>query len=314
MQTIAVTNLVQSGVHGLTDKESRYSQRFEITVSVHAPKPTKADDIETAVDYRVMRKVTQEVINGERCLLMETLSEKIASRVLDLLPVESVTVEIKKLDIWPAATPIVKITRHRLPSRLNLHDFEIDEVIASLSETGAVSLPIMNEERRVKLLKEAQGYSYEEQPEFHASGVQEQLSSFQALPPESLFCRLRDDFNELLLRKLRSSDALNIFSFPLHFTELSIQKYPAGSVGITPHRDGRSFVNLICVFMIGGQAEFALCDDRSGHNPTHLDTTPGNVIILRAPGFYASDFQPFHFVNNVTEERYVFGLRQKRPL
>ena len=63
--------------------------------------------------------------------------------------------------------------------------------------------------------------------------------------------------------------------------------------------------------MMTGKAEFALCADRSGANPRFLDTAPGNVILMRSPGFFSSNFQPFHFVRNITEERIVFGLRQK---
>ena len=92
---------------------------------------------------------------------------------------------------------------------------------------------------------------------------------------------------------------------------MSLQKYDQNSIGITPHKDGKSRINLICVFNLVGKAEFALCDDRSGSNPKFLDTTPGNVIILRAPGFFHSTYQPFHFVRNITEERIVFGLRQR---
>jgi hypothetical protein len=75
--------------------------------------------------------------------------------------------------------------------------------------------------------------------------------------------------------------------------------------------DGMSQINLICVFVLTGHANFALCKDREGTKPKYLDTTPGNVIIMRAPGFMDSDFRPFHFLTDVSERRIVFGLRQK---
>lgn len=91
---------------------------------------------------------------------------------------------------------------------------------------------------------------------------------------------------------------------------MSLQLYEEGSIGITPHMDGKSVANLICIVILTGESKFALCEDREGSNPKYLDTTPGNVIFMRAPGYRRSDHRPFHFVTDITSRRIVVGIRQ----
>jgi hypothetical protein len=74
-----------------------------------------------------------------------------------------------------------------------------------------------------------------------------------------------------------------------------------------------SYINLVCVFVIGGQGSFYVCSDRSGNDSIEIDASPGNVILMRAPGFLGSEGERhFHYVTDIREPRYTFGLRQKR--
>ena len=91
---------------------------------------------------------------------------------------------------------------------------------------------------------------------------------------------------------------------------MMIQRYRRGSFGITPHRDGLRYVNLVSLFTLCGQARFGLCADRAGHGSREIDASPGTVILMRAPGFLGTHQRPFHYVADVCEERYSFGLRQ----
>jgi hypothetical protein len=92
-----------------------------------------------------------------------------------------------------------------------------------------------------------------------------------------------------------------------------LQRYEKGSIGITPHRDGLRFINLVCVFAVGGRGRFYVCSDRSGKDAREIDASEGNVILMRAPGLFGSqDNRPFHYVTDIRETRYTFGLRQKR--
>lgn len=312
MDTVFINNLIFWGFHGLTEKEKINAQRFIINIQIKACSIGRAEDITTTIDYRVIKAIIGRIINKEHFGLLETLAGRIIEDIFRNTSAESVTINIRKPDIWENGFPGVSITRERIPTYLNLLDFDIDELIEHLAYQGGISFPILPPNRIQELVKEAESLTYTVQPEIIGGGkVREQLSSVTDFSPESLFYRLKDDFSELMVRKFSGSKWQNIFERPLSFNDMCLQKYEPGSIGITPHRDGKSRINIICVFVLKGTSEFAICDDRLGTNPKFLDTKPGNVIILRGPGFFHSTFQPFHFVRNITEERIIFGLRQR---
>ena len=76
-----------------------------------------------------------------------------------------------------------------------------------------------------------------------------------------------------------------------------------------------SYINLVCVFIIGGRGRFYVCSDRSGREAREIDASPGNVIFMKAPGVFSpEDNRLFHYVTDIKEARYTFGLRQKKGL
>ncbi|MDP3792151.1 MAG: dihydroneopterin aldolase [bacterium] len=313
MHKILINKLIIDGIHGLTEKERHMPQRFQVDIVIQTrSKAYLADSINDTFDYRVAKRIATEIIQNESFFLLETIAHRIAEEILKQDFVDNVTVSVHKLDIWGNAIPGVSVSKMKMSNHLDLVDFDIEELVEQLALCGGVSLPIIPERRRYKLIEEALSYQYQKQPEVVGGGkVREQLSSVKEFLDNSLFVKFRNDFIELIIRKLASLEIKDLFVVPINFNDMSLQKYEVGSVGITPHKDGKSRINLVCVFNLIGKAEFALCNDRSGSNSKFLDTTPGNVIIMRAPGFFHSTFQPFHFVRNITEERIVFGLRQK---
>lgn len=140
--------------------------------------------------------------------------------------------------------------------------------------------------------------------------VKQQLGSFACFPPSTQYSQLKDAFQTLLDRELATVKTYP-FITKLDFNSMVLQKYDLGSIGITPHRDQLSYINLVCIFNIGGQGRFYLCDNRSGSNPRVIDSSPGSVIFLKAPGFMSSPERPFHYVTDIQATRYTFGLRQK---
>ncbi|HEX2173320.1 MAG TPA: hypothetical protein VHL09_12855 [Dehalococcoidia bacterium] len=193
-------------------------------------------------------------------------------------------------------------------------------LIQDIRGLGAASAPVLREETRQRLLAEAARYPFLADPETVGSGdrlVRQQMGSFASFPPDSGFLRLRDTLQSLLDDGFATLDRYP-FGTPLAFTDLVLQRYPAGSLGITPHRDGLRYANLICIVVLGGSGRFFVCRDRAGNDPLEIDATPGRVILLRAPGLLNSpgvppvegDCRPFHYVTSITETRYTFGLRQ----
>lgn len=311
---ITLRNLIFYGTHGHTAKEKLKPQRFIVDILIESDflRAASTDNLNHTVDYRAAREAARQVIEDGNYELIETIAGKIASEIIKDIKVKKVEVSVTKPDIWQKGEPAVTISRKQTPRNLDLFNFDWLDLVAELSGRGAISLPMLPIERRLALVAEAENYQFIKQPEMAESPlVREQLSSFLDFPKESLFFKLKDDFSELMARNLSPEEFKVVFPKPLEFNEMSLQLYKKGSIGITPHRDGKSRINLICVFILKGKARYALCDDRAGSNPIYLDTTPGNVIILRGPGFFNSKYQPFHFLTDVTEDRIVFGLRQR---
>lgn len=79
--------------------------------------------------------------------------------------------------------------------------------------------------------------------------------------------------------------------------EVTVQRYKPGTMGITPHVDGKKFARLLAVFTIRGKARFALCKDRAGEVIQEWETAPGSLVLLRGPGLGGkSDGRPFHMI------------------
>jgi hypothetical protein len=192
---------------------------------------------------------------------------------------------------------------------------DLTPLLDKVARLGAASLLLLDEASRLRLHAEAEHYAFTPEEEYVGSGdrlVRQQMGSFENFPPGSAYLALRDAFQFWLDEHLYSL-AQYPFSSPLRFNSLSLQKYEQGSIGITPHRDGLRYINLICIFVIAGQGRFFVCADRSGKEAVEIDATPGNVILMRASGFLGEDLRPFHFVSEIRTTRYSFGLRQLRP-
>ncbi|MDA2919275.1 hypothetical protein MYX76_07275 [Desulfobacterota bacterium AH_259_B03_O07] len=65
-----------------------------------------------------------------------------------------------------------------------------------------------------------------------------------------------------------------------------LQEYEKGSLDITPYRDGLNYINFVCIFNIGSQRRFFIRTDRYGRDGIEIDASPGNVFLMRAPGYF----------------------------
>lgn len=99
---------------------------------------------------------------------------------------------------------------------------------------------------------------------------------------------------------------------PLSLNDIAVQRYAAGSKGISPHRDHLRYRGLVVLLSLSGSARLFLCDDRSGAGAEPVSIAPGRLLLMRAPGFAGSEERPFHFLADVTAPRYGLGLRHDR--
>lgn len=195
-----------------------------------------------------------------------------------------------------------------------LQGFDLKGALEVIARQGATSVPLLAKEYHLALLEEAQKLTYQPEPEVVGSGervVRQQLATCESFPPGSLYLRLSEALGQLLGERLAEIEPYP-FETPLRLNALSLQRYTAGSLGITPHRDGLKYVNLIVVVVIAGKGRFCTCANRSGREAQEIAAETGRAILMRAPGLYGSRERPFHFVDQITADRWTFGLRQIR--
>lgn len=85
MDRIVLSGIRAFGRHGVPDEERRHPQEFEIELacSVDARAAASADDIGSTIDYVRLRDIAVAEVESASYRLLETLAERIASRILD---------------------------------------------------------------------------------------------------------------------------------------------------------------------------------------------------------------------------------------
>src|SRR2546423_3537676 len=95
---IVLEGMVFSGKHGVSDAERARSQRFKVDIELDADlsRAVRSDRIEDTIDYRRVRAIAKEVIEGEPARLIETLAGRIARKALQEPRVAAVSVTVTK--------------------------------------------------------------------------------------------------------------------------------------------------------------------------------------------------------------------------
>jgi hypothetical protein len=94
--------------------------------------------------------------------------------------------------------------------------------------------------------------------------------------------------------------------------EVGVAHYVPGSIGITPHMDGKWYRRIVLVATVYGRAPFAICGSRDPADLTERWTAgPGDLVLMRGPGLAgARDGRPFHLVEGPRRgERLSLGIR-----
>lgn len=316
MSTLSVNSLILWGRHGQTGDEPNIAQPFEVSMSasIDFTRVFESDSLGDTIDYKDLEKIAEVEVQHESYVLIETLAGRIADKILEYKLVKEVEVKIVKMRPKTPGVPsvIVKKVQDPVYQSVHIHDIDIYHVINQIDKYGGVSVPLLTEAFRQELLAEAETYEYVRQPDVVGPhNVREELSSVKTPFPEgSLLFKLKEQLEDMLVYKMLMSKKDDWFGMKLRFNEISLQLYEAGSIGITSHMDGKSIINLIAVVILIGESKFALCEDREGSNPKYLDTTPGNVILMRAPHCRDSNYRPFHFLTDITSRRIAVGIRQ----
>jgi len=188
------------------------------------------------------------------------------------------------------------------------------EILGRLEREDAIAIPALTPAYRAWLMEEACAAPFREaRPVVGRSErlVRQRMGVHDGFGPDSRFHDLTGHYQALWDGWL-ASVAPCPFESRLVFNDLMLQVYEPGEIGITPHMDRTAYRNLICLFVLEGRGRFGVCEDRSGGGARIIAHEPGDVVLTRAPGFRGSDRRPFHFLDRITERRYVFGLRHER--
>jgi hypothetical protein len=186
---------------------------------------------------------------------------------------------------------------------------KIESILEQVRTRAAISLPILPPETCKELVEECT--NYEEAPFwFDDDGDGGMAADFKSEKfSGSKLLEFRNLFQLRLHESLKGANPYPFTQEP-NFRELSYLTYAATSQGMVPHTDIDAR-NIILVFNLIGLGRFFLCDDEKGSNPVELQTTPGNVTIIRAPGLVGVTEEQWHFVRDIRSKRYIACLRDR---
>lgn len=311
MDTIFIENLVYAGTHGVHPEEQTTAQRFsvDVTIDLETYPASETDKLQDTFDYQDTKNLVRSIIEGEHCHLIERIGHRIANRILEDTRVHACTVSIKKLDLWGNGTPgiVIERVRQNIPEQNFL--LNVPALLREVGEKGAYAIPLLNPELCQKMKTEAERFQFRAaEKEYGKNRVRQRFNYFRRYPPESLLWKvgrmLEQKINE---ETIRSSEPM--FQFPLHFNEVSAQRYTPGELGISPHRDEKRYKNIIAICIVEGDAEFYTTTDRVGGIETLVLVKPGDVIFMKSPGFKNCDLCPLHAVRNITSPRLSITYR-----
>ncbi|OGG53003.1 hypothetical protein A3H16_02960 [Candidatus Kaiserbacteria bacterium RIFCSPLOWO2_12_FULL_53_8] len=190
-------------------------------------------------------------------------------------------------------------------------DFSARDTVTEIEQYGIVTIAnFLHEDTRRTLLKQLCFLGWRDfTGSKGASGVEINVSACSRFPEGTLFPRLRTELQTLLNAKFARLSPSPL-SEPLLFNYTTALRYKPQELGMGTHRDGRYYINLIAVVVLGGWARFSVFDDVG--RPVEIRNWPGDLLLMRGPGFAGSNIEPLHRIDQVTTERFTLGFRHKK--
>ncbi len=188
---------------------------------------------------------------------------------------------------------------------------EAAAALARLPTEDAVSIPLLAPADRAPHADAANALTYRPGTPVVGTGEKSVYQDFEITMDVPAGCPLRwlrDDIESFLNEALALCDP-PLLDAPLGLNDMVVQRYHAGSIGITPHRDHIRYTGLVAIAVLAGAGRYCVADDRAGTNARDVPGAAGRLILMRAPGFAGREDRPFHFLTGVDEPRISFGLR-----
>jgi hypothetical protein len=199
----------------------------------------------------------------------------------------------------------------QLSASFRLGPKALAEGIGRLAEEDALSLPLLERDALRRLIGATTRLPFRPATPMIGEGaraVRQEFDLCMAIPPRNPLHDFAASLGRLVDSALARLDPAPL-PRPFCFNDLIVQRYPRGSLGITPHRDHIRYEGLVALITLSGAARFFLCADRAGREAREVPCPPGNLLLLRGPGFAGRSDRPFHFLREVTRPRLGLGLR-----
>jgi len=145
--------------------------------------------------------------------------------------------------------------------------------------------------------------------------VRQEIEGFDVVPPFEgfpLLAALARELEELVRIHGRGIRGLATW----RVGEVGVARYRPGSIGITPHLDGKWYRRLVAVVTVHGRARFAVCGSRDAADVVEeWWTEAGDLVLMRGPGLAGRrDGRPFHLVEGPRRgTRLSLGFRMPVP-
>jgi 7,8-dihydroneopterin aldolase/epimerase/oxygenase len=120
LSKLFLKNLVFSGVHGSTGRETTDPQHFQIDIEMEIDigKARESDKLSDTYDYKHAREVARAAIEDEHYVLIEKIAHEIAKRICDDSKVFFATVVLTKLHASQNGVPGITVTYKRAPQEM----------------------------------------------------------------------------------------------------------------------------------------------------------------------------------------------------
>ncbi len=195
-----------------------------------------------------------------------------------------------------------------------LANLDLGPVLEAVRRSGAaVVAQALADPFRTRLERELMSVPYEPAP-VAVGPVRQETDVFvvRELEDFPVVAELARDFRAAVRAHAREIQGLGTYA-P---NEIHLQRYRPGSLGITPHLDGKRYRRLVAFFTVRGSARLSVLRERAGEVLACFSIGPGSLAVLRAPGLGGlRDGRPFHAIVPVgCEERVSVVLRMStRP-
>ena len=115
MDKIFIEHLAARGKHGISDEERAHDQEFVLDIGIQfdTKRASISDALEDTVNYGDFRGIAKQIVEGESFHLLEKLADTVATRILEDARIASVSVSVRKTEIYQDGTPGVTVVRTR---------------------------------------------------------------------------------------------------------------------------------------------------------------------------------------------------------